>query len=1170
MTRGGAYDVAEGDDDSDIKLLDIGDISKRLIASVKVTSIPRQTSQVGVEVQDVPQAKTFQSKGRHSTVTAEALSERWQIGLEQAKETLKRTTQRLARSAVMPLARRYRADRRFQTKRLSGMWASDTMDGRVKSLDGNRYGQVFSNGSFFAEIYPMARKADAGQALKTFVMELGVPDELTIDGSKEQNMPGTVFMKCCRKNDIKVTTTEPERPNQNPAEGVIREVRRRWFRTMIRKRVPRKLWDYGVRWTTQVMQRTSTQAGGLRGVCPLESITGETVDISEYLDFGFYDHVSYKENAGLGETSIGRWLGVSHRVGGLMSYWVLTRTGTVISRTTVQNITNLEKETDEVKENIREFDSEINRRFKEEDDLAYDGAKPNPADWSEYLENDPDFQEEFDNIVNDSSIKEADDDFTPDVFDDTYLNMELAIPRDGDGPEFAKVTKRLRDKDGLPIGRSNKNPILDTRMYEVEYPDGHKASLAANAIAENMFAQVDNEGNRHVLFDEIVDHRTDGSEVKQQDAFLQTRSGTKRRKETTQGWEILVQWKDGSVTWVTLKDMKNSYPVQLAEYATKRRIAGEPAFAWWIQHVLNKRNRIIGKLKAKYWVRTHKFGVKIPKSVEEAKRFDEENGDTLWWDAICKEMKNVRPAFEVWEKDISELPPGYQQITAHMIFDVKMGENFRRKARYVADGHKTKTPAAMCYSSVVSRDSVRIALTIAALNDLDILACDIQNAYLTADCREKVWILAGPEFGSEAGKNMLVKKALYGLKSSGAAFRAFLAETLDAMGYRPSYADPDVWLRPAVKPDGFEYYEYILCYVDDVLCISHNPTKSRKRIQQDFKLKDDKIEPPDVYLGATLAKMTLDDGKTCWTMSPEQYVKAAIANVEEDLAKHGRRLPSKCVTPFSSNYAPWLEESPELKADGVQRFQELIGQLRWAVEIGRVDILLETSLLSSYLAMPRVGHLEQALHIFGYLKTHPKRKLAFDPAHPNIDENRFQKCDWTEFYRDASEAIPGNMPPSRGNLMSTHCFVDANHAGDTETRRSQTGILLFCNRAPTIWFSKRQNSVEASTFGSEFTAMKNAVEMIEALRYKLRMFGVPIDGPTNIFCDNGAVCANTTRPESTLTKKHHSIAYHRSREAVAAGTVRVSKEHTSTNLADIFTKTMPAPERDALLDSFTY
>jgi hypothetical protein len=267
-----------------------------------------------------------------------------------------------------------------------------------------------------------------------------------------------------------------------------------------------------------------------------------------------------------------------------------------------------------------------------------------------------------------------------------------------------------------------------------------------------------------------------------------------------------------------------------------------------------------------------------------------------------------------------------------------------------------------------------------------------------------------------------------------------------------------------------------------------------KRIQDDFKLKDDKMEPPDVHLGASTSKMNLASGKTCWTMSPELYVKAVVANVKEDLAKNGRRLPSKCVTPFSSNYAPWLEDTAELKADGVQRFQELIGQLRWAVEIGRVDILLETSLLSSYLAMPRVGHLEQALHMFGYLKSHQKRKLAFDPAHPAVDENRFQKCDWEEFYRDASEAIAGNMPLPRGNCMSTHCFVDANQAGDTENRRSQTGMLLFCNSAPTIWFSKRQNSVEASTFGSEFTAMKNAVEMIEEFQLRDQQISFVIMG----------------------------------------------------------------------------
>ena len=168
------------------------------------------------------------------------------------------------------------------------------------------------------------------------------------------------------------------------------------------------------------------------------------------------------------------------------------------------------------------------------------------------------------------------------------------------------------------------------------------------------------------------------------------------------------------------------------------------------------------------------------------------------------------------------------------------------------------------------------------------------------------------------------------------------------------------------------------------------------------------------------------------------------------------------------------------------------------------------------------------------------------------------------------EAIPGDMPLPKGNSVLTHCFVDANHAGISITRRSQTGILIFINRAPIIWHSKRQNTVKASTFGSEIVAMKNAIELIKALRYKLRMFGVPIEGPTNIFCDNEAVTRNCSEPTSTLKKKHHSIAYHRNREAVAAGTCRITKEDTKTNLSDLFTKTLPQARREELLDKFTY
>ena len=239
----------------------------------------------------------------------------------------------------------------------------------------------------------------------------------------------------------------------------------------------------------------------------------------------------------------------------------------------------------------------------------------------------------------------------------------------------------------------------------------------------------------------------------------------------------------------------------------------------------------------------------------------------------------------------------------------------------------TYTPNTLTYSSVVSRDSVCIALTIAALNELSVMACDIQNVYLTADSREKIWMHTGPEFGSESGSIMKLKKALYGLKGSGTAFRAHLAEKLYDIGFIPTRADPDVWRRLAVKPDGFEYYEYILHYVDDVLAISHDAEKVLKSVQDTFKFKDDMIDKPDVYVGAQLDKMSVD-GFEGWTMSSEKYVKAAIENKEQMLAESNQRLPIKCRTPLSLGYRPELDTSPELKTEGLQRYQELIGILR--------------------------------------------------------------------------------------------------------------------------------------------------------------------------------------------------------------------------------------------------
>ena len=127
------------------------------------------------------------------------------------------------------------------------------------------------------------------------------------------------------------------------------------------------------------------------------------------------------------------------------------------------------------------------------------------------------------------------------------------------------------------------------------------------------------------------------------------------------------------------------------------------------------------------------------------------------------------------------------------------------------------------------------------------------------------------------------------------------------------------------------------------------------------------------------------------------------------------------------------------------------------------------------------------------------------------------------------------MPEALETTVQINAFVHADLAGETTTRRSQTGILIYVNMAPIIWISKRQSAVECSTFGSKFVAMHTLVETIIGLSYKLRMFGVPLDRPCNVFCDNEPVTNASMSANATLKRKHISISYHQAREAVAAG-----------------------------------
>ena len=190
--------------------------------------------------------------------------------------------------------------------------------------------------------------------------------------------------------------------------------------------------------------------------------------------------------------------------------------------------------------------------------------------------------------------------------------------------------------------------------------------------------------------------------------------------------------------------------------------------------------------------------------------------------------------------------------------------------------------------------------------------------------------------------------------------------------------------------------------------------------------------------------------------------------------------------------------------------------MRWIVELGRVEIATEVSLLASHVALPRMGHLKTVFHIYAYLRKTHNSRLALDPSYPEIDMRVFHQADWTDFYGDVKEAIPDNAPEPRGKLIILRAFVDSDHANDKIRRRSRMGFCFFINMVCIIWHTKQQATVESAVFGAEFVPMKQAMEVSRGLRYKLRMMGVPIEGSTHMYGDNVSTIHNTQHPKSQL------------------------------------------------------
>ena len=425
-------------------------------------------------------------------------------------------------------------------------------------------------------------------------------------------------------------------------------------------------------------------------------------------------------------------------------------------------------------------------------------------------------------------------------------------------------------------------------------------------------------------------------------------------------------------------------------------------------------------------------------------------------------------------------------------------------------------------------------------------------AFPSAPVAEKAWTRAGPEFGAQGkqGAIIRIKRASHGLKTASKAYHDFFGELLLRLGFKPTRADQDPWHRKADDHDGCDH---IATHVDDIAIAAKRPAKYMDQIEQEF-LARDKEDSPSCYLG--------NDMKVC---NEKHLHVSSGTHIKEML----RRYQDKCQpvaeqnVPMSPNAHPELDTSELLGEEDVKEHQHIIGTGQWLVISGRFDTCHAMSSLSRCSAAPRRGHLELARKVFGYLRKYPRKGHVINPTPPVVDkkhENVELNHDFGYqchcFQEDLDPQFPDPLVPE----SDINIFVDANHAHDKVTGRSITGLISFIGSTPTTYKSKSQTTVQTSTFGAEFTALKRAVEEAVTLRYYLRAMGIKVSKPAAIYCDNLGVALNASDPGSTLNKKWVALACHFVREHAANDVVSIRKIDSADNFADPFTKSLNSKE----------
>ena len=939
----------------------------------------------------------------------------------------------------------------FNIPRRSEAVATDTIFSDTPAVDdGSTMAQFFcGRDTLVCDAYGIKSTKQFINTLSDNIRKRGAMDTLISDGGKYEISKRVTDL--LRSLFIQDYQSEPYHQHQNKAENRFGLAKRYTNTVMNTSGCPAFCWLLCLQYICVVLNHLASPT--LQGIYPVQALEGTTPDISFLLHFSFYEPVYYRIDSSEPDLNFpsssnekkGYWVGFADNQGDSLTWRILTEdTQKIIIRSGVRSAlrttTNQRLASPSGEGTTLPFPIPYSQS---QNSLPLDPLDASTPNFEHFVKSQT--GEDEDNPIPMANID------IPNLLGRSFL----LPPEDNGERHMAKV-----------IDIDDHGQTLEDIKFKLKInKDQAEEIMSYNQLMDYIQKGTDAEEDPDSLFKfrDIVAH---------QGPLESTDPNHKGSK-----YNVMVEWESGEVTYEPLTLISKDDPITCAVYAKKHDLLDTTGWKH-LKRYAKTSKRLIRAVKQSRirQVRAsarYQHGFQVPKDYNDAMRLDKENGNTHWQDAMDLELTQIHE-YKVF-KDTGKAkfhngkvvtPDGFQKIRVHFVYAVKHDGRF--KARLVADGHLTKEPVESIYSGVVFLRSLRMVVFLSQLNNLEIWGADVGNAYLEAYTDEKLCIMAGPEFKELQGHLLIMVKALYGTRSGGARWHDRLFDILQEMKFKPSKADPDVWMRP--EPGG-TCYEYIAVYVDDLAIAAKDSQAFCNELKKKYNLKLKGVGPLEYHLGCTYKK----DPDGTLAADPRRYVNKILESFERMF----KEKPRKSRPPLEGGDHPELDTSELCDEHQTKQCQTLIGQLQWLISLGRFDIAVHVMSLSRFRAQPRKGHLDRAKRIVGYLLFLPDGAIRFRAGEPDFSSLKDQEYDWTRtVYSGACEQIPHDIPKPLGKHVQTTHYVDANLHHDLATGKAVTAALHFLSQTPIDAYTKRQSTVETATYGSEFVAARTAVDQI--------------------------------------------------------------------------------------------